>query len=432
MRKISFLSVLLITATMFVACGDSGSSDEGEGGGGGGSATYEGNDKDFLDKTGQQLVSSFGKNDFDNFKPIRQALENRNYDASAIEDRFDIDNLKQLVSSVGSTNYYKTLLQASKFYGDYTVVNNRWQYSSNSTRCQFVFSDENNQQIVVTATKSGAEKNIYIMQERDRRYNYSSQSYDYEYNEIGVAVPERIEATVTQAGRTIISVVATFNLTNIIENGKYDLSRNNLDVTTKVVINEKYTVNVSKASYVANGQSSASFSISNGSTTIVSGSASASTQISNQGYDDVNVNSLTNINASLDILGNVQIKAQCSDGIALRDAIDNADDNKYDETAFNNALLQVNSKYSANVYYNNNNTVRATLTLGAYGKPYYRYPSGNVTRWESKPIITFMSDNSTYAFDDYFTDSAFPTVWNNFKDLVNTVARNFTDERIDW
>ncbi len=430
MRKICFLSVLLMTVAIFVSCSDSGSSDEG--GSGSGTATYDGNDKEFLDQTGQQLVASFGKNDFDNFKPIRQVLENRKYDASAIEDRFDIDHLKELVSSMGSTNYYKTLLQASEFYGDYTVVNNRWQYSINSTRCQFVFSDENNQQIVATATKSGAEKNIYIMQEKDSRYNYSSHSYDYEYNEIGVAVPERIEATVTQAGRTIISVVATFNLTNIIENGRYDLSRNNLDVTTKVVINEKYTVNVSKASYVANGQSSASFSISNGSTTIVSGSASASTQISNQGYDDINVNSLTNINASLDILGNVQIKAQCSDGLALRDAIDNADSNKYDETAFKNALSQANSKYSANVYYNNNNTVRATLTLGAYGKPYYRYPSGNVTRWESKPIITFMSDNSTYAFEDYFTDSAFPTVWNNFKDLVNTVARNFTDERIDW
>lgn len=432
MRRISFLLFLLMTVCFFVSCSNSGSSDEGEGGGGGGSATYDGNDKEFLDKTGQQLVASFGKNDFDNFKPIRQTLESRSFDASDIEDRFDIDHLKEFVSSSGSTNYYKTMLQASNFYGDYTVVNNRWKYSANSTRCQFVFSDANNQQIVATATKSGAEKNIYLMEESSRRYNYSKQAYDYEYNQIGIAVPERIDVTITQAGRTIVTAVATFNLTNIVENDVYDLSKNNLDVTTKVVINEKYTVNVSKLSYIANGQSSAMFSISNGGTTIINGSASANTQITNNGYDEVDVKSLTNINASLDILGNVQIKVQCGDGLALRDAIDIVDGNKYDEAAFKNALSQVNSKYSANVFYNNNGTVRATLSLGAYGKTYYRYPSGNEIRWEVKPIITFMSDQTTYAFDEYFTDSAFPVVWDNFKDLVNTVARNFTDDRIDW
>lgn len=435
--------MLILSASMFVSCGsdDGGSPESNNGGGnaitgGGGGAPYTGNDKEFLDQTGQQLIASFGKNDFDNFKAIRLVLEDERYKTDDIEDRFDIDHLKELVdgTNASSTRYYRTLLQASKFNGEYTVVNNRWQYSSNPSLCKFVFADANGQQVIATVTTSGAEKNVYVVQDRKSHYTYNGTNYNYtyDYNDIGIAIPERIDVNITQGGRTIITCNATFNLSNITENARYDLSRNNIDVTTKVVINEKYAVNVSKASYVANGQSSASFTVSNGNTTIISGTASANSRITNSSYDDIEVHSLTGINASVDILGRVQIKAQCNDGKELGNLMEEADDKKYDETAFKNKISQINSKFSANAYYNNDGTVRATITLGAFGKQYYNYQSQPTTRWESKPIITFMSDNSSYAFDEYFTDSQFPTVWENFKDLVRTVAANFTDDKIDF
>ncbi len=453
MKKFRFLSALtFVLALTLTGCssgsdGDSTNGGGAAGGGGanGGTAVYNGNDKQFLDQVGQQLVASFGKNDFDNFSLIRLVLEDNRYRNSVIEDHYSdvTEELKELVSSSGNYTYYKTMLVASNYYGTFDASSGRWQYSSNGSGAQFIFPDANGQQVVVTATASGNAKRIYVLKDRKRSYGYTynpaSGYYEYssreENNEIGVAIPERVEVTATQGGQTIISATATFNLTNVTENQVYDLSRNCFDVTAKVVINNKYTVNVSQVQYNANGMANASFSISNGSNTIATGQASGNTSITNDGYDDIYVNSATGIAAQLDILGSVQVKGQCSDGIALRDRIDEADSWRNDESRFKTTLNTANSLYSANVFYNNTADVRATLSLEAFGEQMYSYnlttgSSTPHTRWESKPVIKFTSDGAQYAFDQYFTDTEFPTVWNNFKELVNTVAENFTDDRV--
>ena len=417
------MSMLMITLAVFTfaSCGSDGGSDDNnttnnDGNGGNTPDTPTINDKAFLEETGQLLVNAFGKHDFDNFKPIRQVLEDERYDASDMGNHFNdvTESFKDIVSSPTSSNYHTYMIIASGYYGNYSVVNNRWQYSSSTTGATFTFPDNNGQQVVATVTASGNAKQVFFVKEGRK--------------EIGAAVPERIDINVTQGGQNIITATATFNLNNIAENARFDLSSNNLDVTAKVVINGRYTIDVSKVKYVANGESSASFSISNGSAVIVSGNAIANTRISNPSYDKVDLNSLTAISVSVDILGRVQIKGQCSDGVALKDALDDLKDYRYDENEYKNALNRINNLYTAQTFYNGDGTVRANMMLEPYSKTSY----SSQQRWDNKPVIIFTSDGSKYAFDEYFTGSQFPAVWEGIKDLVNTVAANFTDERIDW
>lgn len=416
MRNLQILSLLFgLLAFTFTSC-SSGSDDGGSGDDSGNvpGGSYTGNDKAYLEETGQLLVNSFGKNDFDNFKPIRVVLENERYNASDMGEHFEdvTESYKNIVSPTIS-GYTTYMIIASGYFGNYWVENGRWKYNTNNTGATFTFPDNNGKQIVATVTASGNAKKVFFVKEG--------------HKEIGAAVPERIDVNVTQDGQNIVSATATFNLNNIQENSRFNLSSNNLDVTAKITINGKYTIDVSKVKYVANGEASASFSISNGTYVLVKGDAYANSSISNPSYNNIDVNSLTGINLTVDILGRVQVKGQCNDGIALKDALEDAKDNRYNETAYKDALRRVNSLFNAQTFYGDE-TVRAKMEFEAFEKSRY----GSQIRWDSKPVIIFTSDDSRYAFEEYFTDAQFPTVWEGIKDLVNTVAANFTDERIDW
>lgn len=416
MRNLQILSLLFgLLAFTFTSC-SSGSDDGGSGDDSGNvpGGSYTGNDKAYLEETGQLLVNSFGKNDFDNFKPIRLVLEDERYNASDMGEHFkDVTESYKNIVSPTISGYTTYMIIASGYVGNYWVENGRWKYNTNNTAATFTFPDNNGKQVVATVTASGNAKQVFFVKEGNK--------------EIGAAVPERIDINVTQDGRKIISATATFNLNNIQENSRFNFSSNNLDVTAKIVINEKYTIDVSKVKYVANGEASASFTISNGSSVLVRGDAYANSRVSNPSYGNIDVQSLTDINVTVDILGRVQLKGQCNNGIGLKDAIKDADDHRYDEDAYKDALRRANSLFKAQTFYGDE-TVRANMEFDAYAKSRY----GSQTRWEYKPIIIFTSDNSRYAFEDYFTGAQFPTLWESIKDLVNTVAANFTDERIDW
>jgi len=442
LMKIKFISLMYVAmlGLLLASCSDSNDKSDSEGGGGGGG--YDGPDKEFLEQTGTELVGSFNSSDFNNFYAIRRVLENEYaYEGSEAEQHLDaVYNVRQALNEAGSVKYYKRTLALANFSGNYYLSNGTWHYQSgNGLKC--TFNDANGQQVVATVSSSGTTKTVYLFDETKRHYEYIYPSYTSwrEETQVLVTIPQRVVVTVTQGGKTILESTTTVDLSNVTEGAKFDLSRNNLNVTTKTVINGLYTINVSQAKYTANGESKAEFTISNASKTLISGSATGSSQLTND-KDEVEVKSLRNLNATLDILGRVQLKASCNDGIALSDCMDEAHANRYEEQAYKQTLNRTNTLYSANMYYNNNSTVKGTLTLEPFGDTYRYYAgwNGNApiyetrTRWESKPIITFTSDNSSYALEDYFTETRFKTVIDNFKSLVESVARNFTDERIDW
>lgn len=440
-------SLYLMQAFMFsallVGCGDSGSSSSDDNNGGSnneGVATFAGSDKDYLEQTGQMVISKFNKNDFNNIEPIRRVLEEERYetgDLKRIEDVYK--SLRQLVGE-NYAQYYRTVLRAASFDGKYYVQNNRWYYQEASGSCQFVFPDANGQQVVANVRTSGATKTVYLFDTDERETfhdSYSGYSYRMYYkNEILVAIPEHIEVTVTQGGTTILENVTNINLSNVVEGQKYDLSRNCLDLNTKTTINGKYVVDVNQVKYTGGSGANVSFTISSGGTMIVKGTASATGYATNE-----ELKSLHNIDATLDIMGRVQIKATCDDGKALADYVDEVRRYSSNESEYKKRIDQINRLYTANVYYEGNSTLRATVSLEAFEDQRLSYSGydpqtgpiySKVAYWDNKPIIKFTSDQSSYALEDYFSESRFKSVIDDFKSLVESVARNFTDERISW
>ena len=445
--KIKFLTLIqaLMIGALLVNCGSDPEPETTAGTGtssGGGTGTNPGSenvaDKNFLETTGTQFVNSFNKADFTNFEPIRRVLEEKRYDSEGLKHFEDVyESLKRVVSSSTYYSYYRTTLIASQFYGNYYVANNKWYYQESTSGCQFRFPDANGQEVVATVKTSGSTKTVYLYDERDHHYSYTNSGYTYseETNSIYAAIPERIEVLVTQGGTKIVESVTNINLSNVVEGEKYDLSRNSFDVNTKTTIKGKYVVNVSQAKYTANNGANVSFTISSGGTTLVTGTASAKGQATNE-----ELKSLRDINATLDILGRVQLKATCDDGIALSNYMDDARSYRYEESRYKSIIDQINRLYTVNMYYNGNSTLKATAMLEPFEEQYQAYSWNPTTgpqytlqsRWECKPIIKFTSDQSSYALEEYFSESRFKSVVDDFKSLVESVARNFTDERIDW
>lgn len=434
--KIKSLMYLAMIGVMLAACSDSGEEASSTTSSSGGNNF--GSDKEFLEQTGTELVNSFNSSDFNNFEAIRRVLENGDYyEGSDVERHLDeVYNFRQALNEYGDTKYYKRTLVLANFNGNYYLQNGKWRYqASNGLKC--TFNDANGQQVVATVNHSGPYKTVYLFDESSRHYEYyPSYTYWREETQILVSIPQSVVVTVTQGGRTILESTTTVDLTNVVEGAKYDLSRNNLNVTSKTVVNGIYTIDVSQAKYTANGESKVQFSISNATKTLITGTAKGSTQLTND-----EVTAIRNVDAKLDILGRVQLLVTCNDGKALADRIEEIQDFRYDETTYKQALQRVNILYSTTMSYNNNATVMGKLTLEPFEEQYRSYQWNYNTnrgeyvtrsRWESKPVITFTSDNSSYSLEEYFTETRFQTVYENFKSLVESVARNFTDERIYW
>ena len=78
-------------------------------------------------------------------------------------------------------------------------------------------------------------------------------------------------------------------------------------------------------------------------------------------------------------------------------------------------LLKENNELKAQFFYNNTTDSRGTLSLESFeedswdGKYYYAV----------RPIITFKADGSSYALDTYFSEDAFQTVVDTYKNLLD-------------
>ena len=417
--------------------------------------------KEYLDVVAKDFMKETKASDFEEIADLYNYVSDTytdDYDWDAV-DEWGSEIFESLKENLGSTdkeqekyswgeyNYfytnYRAVLMASNFTGHFTAANNKWTLTK-ANDLQFIFKDQHGKECVLKLETSGNVKKVYIgniddwvdYDYEDNGNQYVSNEY-YDRTQLTIGVPENIVVTLTQGGNQVAKTTLKVNLENL-PNEKFDISKNELTVSTLVELNNGYKFNFSQIAYNVSSKSSASFEISkNGkSLALVAFSSDLSDIPScnidafvNEDYDedDFNNANMKNVYVKIDILGKVQIQGTLSDVRKYADYLDSADANKDSEKQFKSYINQANSLLDLNLFYDGKSLKQATVKL----EPFISESWDGRIYWEVEPVLYFYDGSSYSTFEAFFNDKDFKSVIDTFKNLANRFAA-LVNERIDW
>ena len=275
---------------------------------------------------GKHIKETYGgKNyDWDNVGKWAEDIVNASRNALGTTDRVNISDYRTNVYE-----NYKAILIASNFYSHFTASNGSW-VRSDASDLQFIFKDQNGKPCVLKVETSGNSKDLYAFNVYDRTkedYDYNNGSYTYikyyDRTKCIIRVPENINVTLTQAGAQVLKIAVKIDLGSI-TNEEFDFSKDNLNVSTVVELNNGYKANLSNVTYQGNSKVSVVFELSKNGKSLVSLSAASDVsgipsvnlgafsekEFDKDNYytDDANAK---NAVVKVDILGKVQVQGVC-------------------------------------------------------------------------------------------------------------------------
>jgi hypothetical protein len=334
--------------------------------------------------------------------------------------------------------------------------------NSVNDRIELSIKDDKNQKWVATLKGSKATSLISVKYKYYGEYTYESYYDDYNYSsedseeyDVKISVPEKIDFQLTCNGDVIVSwsidskipFEADINEDCIIYDSYYDynhdhsyevsLDYSKLELNTTLNVNdyiETFTSSVDDkrivfaSSVVIKGQLMLETNM------IVDGNLD---EIKNdldnilEDYnedEEIDLSDIKKVEASLNVMDKVQIKASCNSLKGFVSAIENIDDSDYgyddqDFEKYARYVNELNEKYEVKVYYNNNNTLQAVLQLEAEKDWYNEWDDEYY--YDMIPIILFAADESKYSVDDFFDDNLFNKVENEFEDLIESFEDMF-------
>lgn len=353
-------------------------------------------------------------------------------------------------STAGKNIYRKynteAFLEFSHFHGQITLG----QYSAtcedyDGTR--MVFDLGNDSYVVEIAPSGKTTKAIYTFEdvygyEMNNGYWVDDYTWVDDYVMIHavdryhfeVDVPERIRAVVTKNGSDFAVVDIAFIL-NFNKNG-IDITTDCFKVSATAQIDGHSAV-IEKTGYDAStGRAEVSFTLRKGAQDIIRAQSSANAKFelitevdeSNDWYDDYvypEFSLAKDFNMFVDVLGQLQVRASCVDGLKVSEYVENF----YDADNLNvveRAIDNINNYVDCGLYYDGTNVRQAEVVMDYYVErdDYYGY------EWyELDPIIVF-PDGSKYAFYEYFDEGSFDGVLTSFElwiDLYATMLEHYFD-----
>lgn len=378
---------------------------------------------------GKHIKETYGgKNyDWDNVGQWAEDIVNASRNALGTTDRVNISDYRTNVYE-----NYKAILIASNFYSHFTASNGSW-VRSDASDLQFIFKDQNGKPCVLKVETSGNSKDLYAFNVYDRTeedYDYNNGSYTYiryyDRTKCIIRVPENINVTLTQAGAQVLKIAVKIDLGSI-TNEEFDFSKDNLNVSTVVELNNGYKANLSNVTYQGNSKVAVVFELSKNGKSLVSLSAASDVsgipsvnlgafsekEFDKDNYytDDANAK---NAVVKVDILGKVQVQGTCSDVRKFAEYIKKADDAEYEESNFKSYINQANGLMDLNVFYDNNAVKQATIKLEPFQKTKY---DGRV-KWTTEPVMVFYDGSSYSTFSAFFNESDFKAVIDDFNKLI--------------
>lgn len=347
-----------------------------------------------------------------------------------------------------------------KFVPDHK--NEVWKYTSANDRLEVSFTDDQNQKWVATLKGSNETTRVKITalnKGSEEEYfedgpNAGSTEISDEWNErieYSIDVPKEITFVVKCGGMTVVDLTVNSSLAFEMDysmdykwtdyyywnyyydynNGYYsysygegesvytfDINYSNLNLDAKMVVNgyeETFKTDITKSGITA----SAGVKIDGKSMVAANASIKANIDalIDDASEEEFKARNIENFSMKFDVLGEVQIDADCPNFKNLYDAAMYFEDADGIDEA-NQWLDEVNGSYTAKLRFDNTAVTQATFELEAIEEN---------DEWDSYiytyPVIVFASNNSRYSLDEYFTESAF----SDLIDAVERLAEQFED-----
>lgn len=117
----------------------------------------------------------------------------------------------------------------------------------------------------------------------------------------------------------------------------------------------------------------------------------------------------------LDVLGKVQMQGVISDVRQYCDALDMADKQDENETAFKSFVKKANSLADINLFYDNNSVKQATVMMDTF----VDYEYDGKQEWGYEPVIVFYDGSSNSALGTFFSERNFKSVIRMYEGLLD-------------
>ncbi|MBQ7471882.1 MAG: hypothetical protein IJS97_05600 [Prevotella sp.] len=376
----------------------------------------EAEQKQKLDAAARELLGYISASDFYNVRDVakyaRAHYLGKNYSTINVKEWAEecLDAITSLKSEVQSDNTYyqdyERLWMAANFTGEFSAGETGWIYTPNDNHLQFKFKDQNGQVCIARLTTSGSVYTVHHQSFDNQRveYNYSSWTRTVSRFRNVVGVPQNINITITQGGTEIVSAQVKTSVSTGAE-VNFTTDSYSVELTTKVA---GYEFQIEKASYQSGKSAAVNFNLKKGGTQLVSAKVSAEGTVNNEPH----VERIGQANVSVDVLGKVQVKGECSNVSQFMNHIKVAD--KHSEADFKARVEQANTLLNAAVYYDGNSARSATLKVMAFED---EYGYGN-SEWKAEPVIVFSDGTSYNTFGKFFSKDNFRVVYNTVMDLL--------------
>jgi len=441
MREIRRFGYLVLGASLVFGAAACGSSNDGndsiQGGTDPGKKTEINTEltpeqqKQKLDEIAKKALSMVKTTDFNTIENIANYVNDNLTDKRAMEkiDKWRRDKLKSFWSDLGKREndmkVMQRMIDLSQIKGHFKVVNGQW-VREDANDLQFTFNDNNGKECVLKLVLSGKQTNMYVPFLDDEKWEYKGYgNYDRTKIETKLNVPEHATLTLARDGNALLT--GELN-TKVSTNGTFDVAKDNIEANCKLTINN-YAVEVKRALFEAGKGAKAEASITVGGNKLVSTVLSINAQATNE-----RIKSVGEVNLAFDVLGEVQFKGNIDDGSTFNKSFrelerggkfNNHYFSYYTENEYKSLVNEANKHLNIGIFFNGSKARNATIELGAYVKRTYINNSYNRQEiWSYDPIFKF-SDNTTYAFNGYFTKKNFPDVFEQASKLIDSFERMF-------
>lgn len=349
-----------------------------------------------------------------------------------------------------------------KFTPDYK--NEVWKWNSSvKDRVEVAFADADGQQWVATLKGSKETTRVKITYRDKGEYNseYTGGPYDEDYSysygwddrgDYTIDVPKQITFVVKCGTNTIVDLMVNSSLAfemDINDESKYeeyyywdywsewyffdydnresnftlDVNYSNLNMDAKMMVNgyeETFKADITKKGVTA----SAGIKIDGRSMLKANAAINADMDalIADAESEEFKARNIQNFSMNFDILGEVQVDAECQEFKNLYDAIMYLEDAEGIEE-INSWLNEVNAAYSAKLRFDNTSTVQATFEAEAREEEW----DNGETSIHFYPVMVFASNDSRHAIEDYFTESSFSDLIDAVEDLAGKFEELYED-----
>ena len=340
----------------------------------------------------------------------------------------------------------------------------KWNPSVND-RVEVSFTDDKNQKWVATLKGSKETTRVHVSFYDENRYRdeyvdgpnagtTSANHTDIDTEEYTIDVPKQMTFTVKCNGTSVIELSVNSSLAfeasyreesdetyynywyenEWNEDGgwyswynsdyestvAFDVNYSNLNVDARLTVNgyeETFKTNVTKSGATA----SASVKINGKSMMNANACVNADIDalIADGNSEEFKARNIKDISMTFDLLGQVQVDAECPSFKNLYDAIQYmVEAEGIDET--NYWLDEMNKTYSVKVRFDNTATTQAIFEAEAEEEVYEWDDMASIHFY---PVMVFAADDSRHSIEDYFTENAF----SDLVEAVERLAEDFED-----